>query len=265
MRIVGDLHSGLFLDFDNVLSGLLKRDPGKAIRFAEDPGSWLRRLSPEGDSSRRWLTLRCYLNPAGSVADPARPETRLHFSKFRHHFTDAGFEVVDCPSLALLKNAADIKLVVDVLDVLRSEAHYDEFVIASGDSDMTPLLFRLRAAGKRVTVMSSFEAASVMGAVADRLLGADDLLDLLPTETECAEARFREFVTHRYAQTSEPLNLGTLAKEIRHEIGSVAAESRWFGHAKFLAAVQSLDLPGLCTSQHFLWDKSRHTAPAAAG
>lgn len=258
---MGPARSALFLDFDNVFGGLLKHDPAKAIRFAEDPGTWLQRLTSDDGTSRRWLMLRCYLNSAGSVDNPEHPGTRLHFAKFRQHFTDAGFEVVDCPSLAHLKNAADIRLVVNALDTLRSDTHYDEFVIASGDSDMTPLLFHLRASGRRVTLLSSFETASVMGAVADRLIGPDDLLLLLRTETECAETRFRDFVTHRYAETPEPLNLGTFANEVRHELGDIASESRWFGHTRFLAAVQSLDLPGLCTSQHYIWDESRHPAP----
>lgn len=256
--------SALFLDFDNIFGGLLKRDHRRAIRFAEDPGTWLHRMSSSDEQLRRWSILRCYLNPAGSVDDPEHPGTRLYFSKFRQHFTDAGFEVVDCPSLTHFKNAADIKLVIDALDALRGEYNCDEFVVASGDSDMTPLLFRLRASGSRVTMISSSDSAPVMGAVADRLVGPEELLEMMLTEVERAEVRFREFVTKRYAESPAPLSLGGFAREVRDEIGPIAAESKWFGHTKFLAAVQTLNLPGLCTSQHFMWNKSSHTAPATA-
>jgi hypothetical protein len=64
------------------------------------------------DGARRWLVLRCYLNPAGRVPHPKDPHKRLNFSDFRQHFTRAGFEVVDCPRVSATKNAADIRLVM---------------------------------------------------------------------------------------------------------------------------------------------------------
>ena len=122
---MGPSRSVLYLDFDNVFSGLLKLDPKLALRFVEEPQIWLDGLAAgsQDESSRRWLVLRCYMNPAGWVPHPNIEGTRLYFSRFRPFFTDAGFEVVDCPRLSHTKNGADIRLVIDAVEALRADVH----------------------------------------------------------------------------------------------------------------------------------------------
>lgn len=282
---MGDVRSALFLDFDNVFSGLLKLDPVVAFQFAEAPERWLLRLRSEVNASRRWLVLRCYMNPSGSVADPRTEGARVNFFRFRAAFTDAGFEVVDCPRLSHTKNGADIRLVIDAIEALRADAHYDEFVIASGDSDMTPLLVRLRAADREVTLMSPSDSAVVMQAVADRLIGGDDMVELIDTRVDELEASlgieangsagdagglsveqarglFAERVRQRYAEAQEPLNLASVAGHLRNELGPVTTASSWFGHGGFLRAIQALDLPGMRIEGQSMWDASRHTPPS---
>jgi uncharacterized LabA/DUF88 family protein len=290
------VRSALYLDFDNVFGGLIKLDPRLAIRYAEDPQLWLSRLAAgsQDELPRRWLVLRCYMNPAGWVPNPENDGTRLYFSKFRPYFTDAGFEVVDCPRLSHTKNGADIRLVIDAVEALRADVGYEEFVIASGDSDMTPLIVRLRASDRRITIVSPSDSAVVLGAVADRLIGGEDLLELLGTQPEEldggledgpdgdlggqvdapstdrgltqaeAKAKFGVLVAERYAQASEPINLATLAHDLRKELGSVTTASHWFGYDGFARALQSLDLPDVRMSQHFIWDTTRHSTPTAA-
>src|SRR5689334_2004247 len=155
------VRSALYLDFDNVFGGLLKLDPKLAMRYAEEPQLWLSRLASgtQDEQPRRWLVLRCYMNPAGWVPHPDNEGGRLYFSRFRPYFTDAGFEVVDCPRLSHTKNGADIRLVIDAVEALSADVRYDEFVIASGDSDMTPLLVRLRASDRRTTILSPSDSA----------------------------------------------------------------------------------------------------------
>ncbi|HEX6874194.1 MAG TPA: NYN domain-containing protein [Nocardioidaceae bacterium] len=291
------VRSVLYLDFDNVFGALAKLDPKIAMSFAEQPRAWLRRLAGGGqdESPRRWLVLRCYMNPAGWIPHPENSGARLYFSKFRPPFTDAGFEVVDCPRLSHTKNGADIRLVIDAVEALRADVRYEEFVIASGDSDMTPLIVRLRASDRRTTLLSPSDSAVVLGAVADRLIGGEELLELLEAQAEEleddledsagvnleagfdaprpnlglteAEAKvmFGELVAQRYAQASEPMNLATLADELRGELGPVTSTSRWFGYNGFTRALQALDLPGVKMSQHFIWDSRRHAAPTPAG
>lgn len=257
------IRSAAFVDFDSVFSILLTNDPAGAMRFAEDPRRWLPRLSlPPHGHSRRWLMLRCYLTAERSVVDPNHAGDEWTFAKFRESFAEAGFEVIDCPTYSPTTNAAGIRLVIDALDATQIMPHYDEFTVVSGDSDLTPLALRLRALDRRVTLISPTEPPAAMRAAADHVIYGDDLLRLLHSPgTDEAEQRFRALLMTRYASTSIPLNLATLAHEVHDELGPIVRESRWFGHDHFVAAVQSLALPGLRTSQHFLWDQSRHEAP----
>ncbi|MEV0216900.1 NYN domain-containing protein [Micromonospora sp. NPDC050695] len=292
------VRAALYLDFDNVFSGLYKLDPDMAVQFAEDPGSWLRRLATTATTAdaRRWLVLRCYLNPAGWVyrTDSGGEQTRLYFSKFRPSFVRAGFDVIDCPRYSSTKNAADIRIVVDAVDALSADTRYDEFVIASGDSDMTPLLQRLRRSDRRTMIVSPAEAAEAFTAIADQVLDSQHLLALVqgepvdlddepdsevreglddreitdagdtpaPVEGEAYDV-FRSIVTQEYTAANEPLNMAWLASRLRAQLGPSVSDSNWFGFGSFARAVASLSLPNLRMSQHLLWDTSRHQAPRA--
>jgi hypothetical protein len=276
------VRAAFFLDFDNVFSGLFKLDPEVAVEFATDPGSWLRRLSTTlTEAPRRWLILRCYLNPAGWVnhRDAAGEPTRLYFSRFRPSFVRAGFEVIDCPRYNATKNGADIRIVVDAVDALGDDTRYEEFVIASGDSDMTPLLQRLRRADRRTIVVSPADAAEAFTAIADQLLDSQRLLALVqgdPVDLDDdpddvgfaggapldeAYAQFRTIVTADYEAADAPLNMAALAYRLRAELGAVVGASNWFGFGSFARAVETLQLPNLRMAQHLLWDDSRHLAP----
>jgi NYN domain len=165
------LRCALFVDFDNVYIGLQRLDPEAAEAFAGAPSHWLSALEAgndtDGEFSRRFLIRACYLNP--SV-----------FSQFRPNFTRAGFSVVDCPSLTQQgKSSADINLVLDAVDALSAVTRYDEFVILSADADFTPLALRCRAADRRVTIITAGPAASAYRAVADTVITADELAELL--------------------------------------------------------------------------------------
>jgi hypothetical protein len=294
---MSDVRAALYLDFDNVFSGLYKVDPEVAVRFASEPDGWLRRLSTTltTDAPRRWLILRCYLNPAGWVYHPdsAGEQARLFFSKFRPSFVRAGFEVIDCPRYSGTKNAADIRIVVDAIDALSADTRYDEFVIASGDSDMTPLLQRLRRSDRRTMIVSPADAAAAFTSIADQVLDSQQLLALAQGEpveldddaedtldAEFADGvgqvgvtvvdanatyeAFRSLMNAEYAKASEPLNMAALAYRLRAQLGRSVSDSNWFGFGSFARALASLQLPNLRTSQHLLWDGSRHSPPESA-
>ncbi len=161
----------LFVDFDNVYLGLRRLDPAAAEAFANSPAHWLAALEAgsdeDGEFTRRFLVRACYLNPSA-------------FSQFRPNFTRAGFSVVDCPSLTQQgKSSADINLVLDAVDALAGPTRYDEFVILSADADFTPLALRFRAADRRVTIITAGPAASAYRAVADTVITADELAELV--------------------------------------------------------------------------------------
>lgn len=180
--------SALYIDFDNFFGGLLRSDPQAAVRIAERPQVWIEGLTnPEGAPPRRWLQLRCYLNPGGSVPHPTEQGQRIRFDAFRPYFTQAGIEVMDCPALTKqAKNGADIRIVVDVMTALNQGALFEEFVLASSDSDFTPLLQVLRAADLRTCVIATGSTAIAYEALADEYLDEQDIFDLLAA-TEGAE------------------------------------------------------------------------------
>jgi uncharacterized protein (TIGR00288 family) len=64
---------------------------------------------------------------------------------------EAAFELIEIPHVSYSgKNSADIRLVVDALDLCYAKGHVDVFVIVSGDSDFSPLVSKLRENDKRV-------------------------------------------------------------------------------------------------------------------
>jgi len=64
---------------------------------------------------------------------------------------EAGFELIEIPHTGYAgKNSADIRLVVDALDLCYTKEHIDVFVVVSGDSDFSPLVSKLRENDKRV-------------------------------------------------------------------------------------------------------------------
>ncbi len=170
------LRSVLFVDFDNVFFSLQSADKDAAKFFANDPQSWLDAIESgslidEGPGSpgpqrRRILMRRCYANPAV-----------MRF--FRGWFTRSGFQIVDCPPLTGKgKNSADIYMVVDMLDAMRHETRFDEFIILSGDADFTPVLTRLRAFDRRSVIYSNAVTAAAYKSLCDGMITEERLIDL---------------------------------------------------------------------------------------
>jgi uncharacterized protein (TIGR00288 family) len=73
------------------------------------------------------------------------------FQKFTREFHMLGFEMVDIPRSSVSgKNSADIRMVVDAIDLCYSKAHIDTFALLTGDSDFSPLVSKLKENDKRV-------------------------------------------------------------------------------------------------------------------
>lgn len=282
---MGETRAALYVDFDNFFGGLMATDPDSAVEVAINPSRWLPRLTyaHSAEGGRRWLALRCYMNPSGWVANPRVEGERLYFSKFRPYFVQAGFEVVDCPTLARGKNAADIRIVIDVMTALQGPAQVEEFVLASSDADFTPLLHVVRSHDRLITMIATGETATAYEALADRLLDAQSMLDLLRSNaedvdesapsvpgastpaasagrTELHEA-FRTEIMAAYRDASEPLNLARAASLVVAQLGSGLRTSNWLGSGSFVRAVRALELPNVAFSQHYFWDTSRHAPP----
>ncbi len=73
------------------------------------------------------------------------------YKEFKNAMHAASFELIEIPHLRQSgKNSADIRMVVDALDLCYTKAHVDTFVIVSGDSDFSPLVSKLRENDKTV-------------------------------------------------------------------------------------------------------------------
>ena len=73
------------------------------------------------------------------------------YKDFKKSMHEANFELIEIPHVRQSgKNSADIRMVVDALDLCYTKAHVDAFVIISGDSDFSPLVSKLRENNKTV-------------------------------------------------------------------------------------------------------------------
>jgi hypothetical protein len=231
---MADPAAALHLDFDNIVSGL-REGAGAAIahRFATEPDVWLPFVA--GDPSR-CLIRRCYLNPAGFLEAP--DGDRMWFGEFRWAFQAAGFEVVDCPRITRLKNGADIRMAMDMLDALASpHARIERFVLMSTDADFVPLLLRLRAADRRTRLVAHPEVGRIVRAAADEVIGLDALarhLGWKPDEKdetfgEDAAAAVQDAARQILAEAQAPLHLPHLGKMVRDRTGYSLRETRFGG------------------------------------
>ncbi|MGY1782094.1 NYN domain-containing protein [Geodermatophilus sp. SYSU D01036] len=165
--------SALYVDFDNLYSGLRLVDQDAASVFANDPGRLLAWLASgaddEGVFRRRFLVRDCYLNPQV-------------YAGYRAQFVAAGFRVIDCPSLTQRgKSSADTHIVLDVVDALSHATRYDEFVICSADADFSPLMTKLRRHDRRTLMVAAGPYAAAYEAVCDSSIGPMQLLEAFTT------------------------------------------------------------------------------------
>lgn len=92
-----------------------------------------------------------------------------NYKDYKRTFHEAAIELIDIPQRSLSgKNSADIRMVVDALDLCYTRPHIDTFVVASGDSDFSPLVSKLREYNKLVL------GVGVKNSTSDLLVGNCD-------------------------------------------------------------------------------------------
>jgi len=128
-RAAVDQRLSLFIDFENIALGV--RD-AQYKKF--DIHLVLQRLIEKG----RIVFKKAY-------ADWTR------YSEYKREFHEAAIELIDIPQRNYAaKNSADIRMVVDAMDLVASKGHITTFVICSGDSDFSPLVSKLKENDKAV-------------------------------------------------------------------------------------------------------------------
>jgi len=159
----------LFCDFENIALGV--RDADYA-RF--DVATVLERLLLKGNI----VVKKAY-------CDWAR------YKEFKASMHEASFELIEIPHVRQSgKNSADIRMVVDALDLCYTKGHVDTFVIISGDSDFSPLVSKLRENNKTVIGVGVKNSTSeLLIANCDEFISYDDLVVRPPRPRRKAGAR----------------------------------------------------------------------------
>ena len=148
------LQIAVFIDFENIALGLRDASPRFEVRRILD------RLLEKG----KVIVKVAYAD----------------WNRFRTHtqsLHENGIELIEIPRRESTgKNSADIRLVVDAMDLSWSKEHIDTFVIVSGDSDFSPLVAKLKENGRHVIGLGMKKSTSPLLANAcDEFIYYEDL------------------------------------------------------------------------------------------
>jgi uncharacterized protein (TIGR00288 family) len=122
----------VFVDYENLAIGVRDVRDNRSGEF--QIGMVLKRLLEKG----RIVYKRAYCDWG-------------HYRNAVREFHSQGIEMIDIPQSKISgKNSADIRMVVDALDLCYAKTHIDIFALLSGDSDFSPLVSKLKENDKRV-------------------------------------------------------------------------------------------------------------------
>jgi uncharacterized protein (TIGR00288 family) len=164
----GDRNLALFCDFENVALGAHDAKYGSF-----DIGLVLQKLLLKGSI----VVKKAYCDW----------DRYKHFKAAMH---EAAFELIEIPHVRQSgKNSADIRMVVDALDLCYTKAHIDTFVIISGDSDFSPLVSKLRENAKTVIGVGVKSSTSdLLMSNCDEFILYDDLVRQAPARKKRRKA-----------------------------------------------------------------------------
>jgi uncharacterized protein (TIGR00288 family) len=230
----------VFVDFENLAIGVREMKAGRfQIQLV------LKRLLEKG----RIVYKRAYCD-------------WRHYEDSMREFHAQGVEMIDIPQTKISgKNSADIRMVVDALDLCYSKQHIDTFALLSGDSDFSPLVSKLKENERRVIgcgVKSS--TSDLLIANCDEFIYYDDLIRKAkktpkPAKKENAETdkkneaveRVLE-VIHSVEQDYDPLWGSTLKQAIRRV--HPGFNEGYYGYDSFSDLLEDIKSKGLIELQY---------------
>ena len=193
----------VFVDFENVALGSRSAKSGFKIDLV------LKRLLQKG----RIVFKRAY-------CDWSRYRTSVR------DFHTQGIELVDIPQSKMSgKNSADIRMVVDALDLCYAKDHIDTFALISGDSDFSPLVSKLKENDKRVV------GCGVKNSTSDLLIaGCDEFIyydDLVREASRSTSAPRKSKATDKKSEAMERLasTVGSLMSDYDPVWGSLVKQT----------------------------------------
>lgn len=227
-----DQRIALFIDFENLVT-----------RTGLDAGTF--DLQPALDT----------LLEKGKVVFRRAYADWTRFSEATQRLHDKGVELVDVPpSTRAGKNGADVRLVIDALELAYLREHIDTFVIASGDSDFCPLAYKLRENDKTVIGMAVKESTSPLFVKAcDEFIylrtGGGRRREVPAKEREKPKEKVipevaRESLSAILARATAPVNPSAIkAAIVRREPDF---DERDHGFSSFSRLLEALEKEGLC-------------------
>lgn len=165
------------------------------------------------------------------------------YKEFKATMHEAAFELIEIPHVRQSgKNSADIRMVVDALDLCYTKSHMDTFVIISGDSDFSPLVSKLRENNKYVIGIGVKDSTSdLLSANCDEFIFYDDLVHAQEAQKKRAEKKSPEKspVTGKAkksmlkAEEDKPQEaLGFIVETIEALIAERGEEKIWYSMVK---------------------------------
>jgi len=143
------------------------------------------------------------------------------YKGFKAPMHEASFELIEIPHVRQSgKNSADIRMVVDALDLCYTKSHVDTFVLITGDSDFSPLVSKLRENNKTVIGVGVKKSTSdLLIANCDEFIYYDDLVREKPKRATSSRTKTAPRTTHRETPPEAP------AEEAVPQIESVSVEA----------------------------------------
>ncbi len=156
----GDRNLALFCDFENIALGV--------------------RDSQYADFDMRLVVQKLLVK--GSIVVKKAYCDWERYKTYKKAMHEAAFELIEIPHVRQSgKNSADIRMVVDALDLCYTKEHIDTFVIISGDSDFSPLVSKLRENAKTVIGVGVKNSTSdLLISNCDEFIFYDDLVREVP-------------------------------------------------------------------------------------
>ena len=146
------------------------------------------------------------------------------YKEYKRDMHEAAFELIEIPHVRQSgKNSADIRMVVDALDLCYTKSHIDAFVIISGDSDFSPLISKLKENGKSVIGIGvRGSASSLLIGNCDEFIFYEDLSNVkkvVPAKSSPTPP------ARKSAPTGEPAKVAVV-KEIGAKVKAPASSRR---------------------------------------
>ncbi len=229
----GEANLALFIDYENLAIGARQASYERL-----DIELLLKRLLEKG----RILYKRAYCD-------------WISFAREKRILHELAIELLDIPQRNQTgKNSADIRMVVDALDLCYTRPHLDTFVIASGDSDFSPLVSKLREYDKRVVGVGVKNSTSgLLIDNCDEFIFYEDLMRGRPVEERLTDSlpkkkrevfRLLQDAVVALQRSNTEILWGSMVKQMMQRL-KPTFDMQYYGYRNFSDLLRAADKSGV--------------------